>query len=418
MKVTIDPGPLQGTIAAIPSKSAAHRLLILAAMADGPTEIELAANPGQDIERTIDCLRAVGAAISRSGGSVRVIPPPRPVPSPQLHCGESGSTLRFMLPVAAALCGGGRFSGSGRLPERPLGELAAALKKQGLTFSGGRLPFTAAGRLKPGDYLLPGNISSQYITGLLLSLPALPGDSTIRLRGPLESAAYVELTLAALRRFKIEVRSCGDRFEIPGGQRYRSPGRMAVEGDWSNAAFFLAAGALGGKVSIEGLDLSSPQGDRAIVPLLARFGALAGISGSRVTVSAGALRGGEIDLRQIPDLLPVLAAAAASAAGTTSFHGAARLRLKESDRIASTAAMVNALGGDAVELPEGLLVRGEKLSGGVVDSCGDHRIAMAAAVAAIRAVKPVTILDAAAVEKSYPSFFADYLKLGGRVDGF
>ncbi len=418
MDLTIKPAPLRGTVAAIPSKSEAHRLLILAALADAPTEIGLAPGSGEDIERTLSCLQAIGAVVSRSENSIRVAPPSQAAPSPRFPCGESGSTLRFMLPVAAALCGGGHFSGSGRLPERPLGELAAALKKQGMAFSGERLPFTVSGKLRPGEYLLPGNVSSQYVSGLLLALPLLPGASTIRLSGPLESSAYVEMTLGAMRRFGIAVRVSGSRYHIPGGRRYRSPQKVSVEGDWSNASFFLAAGALGGPVAVEGLDYSSLQGDKAMAPLLARFGALTEISGGRVTVSGGALRGCEIDLRQIPDLLPVLAAVAASADGTTTFYGAARLRYKESDRIASTAALINALGGRAAGHGERLVVRGGKIAGGVVQSFNDHRIAMAAAIAAVRAAKPVTIVDAGAVNKSYPTFFDHYLELGGTVDGF
>lgn len=416
MDLRINPGSLRGTVEAVPSKSEAHRLLILAALAGTPTEIGLPRSSG-DIESTISCLQAMGARIKRAGGNVVVTPLSKTHPSPLLHCGESGSTLRFLLPVAAVVCGGGRFSGSGRLPERPLGELVAAMKKRGVTFSQDRLPFTITGKLKPGDYELPGNVSSQYITGLLLALPGLSGSSKIHLTGRLESSAYVEMTLALLRRFGVNVRAPEGRFDIPGGQKCISPGAVKVEGDWSNAAFFLAAGALGGPVTVTGLDLSSRQGDKAIVPLLARFGAHTGISGSSVTASGGELHGCDVDVSGIPDLLPVLAAVAASSGGATRFSGCARLRLKESDRIASTAAVINSLGASAVELPEGLVIRGGGLTGGIVKSFGDHRIAMAAAVAAVRCVKPVTILDAGAVEKSYPAFFTDYLKLGGRVNG-
>ena len=416
MDLRINTGPLRGTVKAVPSKSEAHRLLILAALAGAPTQIGLPQSSG-DIETTISCLQAMGAGIKRAGGNVVVTPLSKAHPSPMIHCGESGSTLRFLLPVAAAVCGGGRFCGGGRLPERPLGELVAAMKKRGVTFSQDRLPFTITGKLKSGNYELPGNVSSQYITGLLLALPGLPGSSAIRLTGRLESSAYVEMTLASLRRFGVNVRASEGRFDMPGGQKCISPETVKVEGDWSNAAFFLAAGALGGPVTVAGLDHASRQGDKAIVPLLARFGAHTEKSGSRVTVSGGELHGCDVDVSEIPDLLPVLAVVAASADGTTRFSGCARLRLKESDRIASTAAMINSLGGGAVELPEGLVIRGRGLTGGTVKSFGDHRIAMAAAVAAVRCAKPVTVLDAGAVEKSYPAFFADYLKLGGKVDG-
>lgn len=416
MDLRINPGPLTGTVEAMPSKSAAHRLLILAALAGAPTEIELAQSSA-DIESTITCLKAMGAGVERRGGKVVVTPITQPHPSPQLYCGESGSTLRFLLPVAAAVCGGGRFSGGGRLPERPLGDLAAALQKGGVAFSQERLPFSICGKLKPGGYELPGNVSSQYVSGLLLALPGLLSASTISIKGPLESSAYITMTLDSLRRFGIKVRSTGDSFEIEGGQKYISPGEIKVEGDWSNAAFFLAAGALGGPVTVTGLDPSSKQGDRAVVSILESFGAFTEISGDRVTVSRGELRGCRLNMSEIPDLLPVLAVVAAAARGTTIFSDCARLRLKESDRIASTAALIRALGGEAEELPAGLIVRGGSLSGGVVESFRDHRIAMAAAVAAVRCTDPVTIVDAGAAGKSYPAFFDHYRNLGGEVDG-
>ena len=415
MKLIIEPAPLRGTIEAVPSKSAAHRLLILAALADAPTQIS-PAQGSADTRRTLACLQALGAGIERRRGAVLVTPVDAPNPAPLLDCGESGSTLRFLLPVAAALGMGGRFHGGGRLPERPLGDLVDAMRKQGVSFSREKLPLAITGRLKPGEFILPGGVSSQYFTGLLLALPRLPGDSVIRIRGELESSAYVEMTLAALRRFGVNVFRSGDSFRIPGGQKYSSPGEVKVEGDWSSAAFFLAAGALGGPVTVTGLDAASLQGDRAIVPILKRFGAFVEISGERVTASGGKMRGGDIDLREIPDLLPVLAAVAAAAEGRSRFTGGARLRFKESDRIASTAALLRSLGGSAEELSDGLIVHGGGLAGGAVDSFGDHRIAMAAAVAALRCAGPVTISGAGAVEKSYPAFFTDYRKLGGSVD--
>ena len=414
MELQIEPGPLRGAIGAVPSKSAAHRLLILAALADAPTLVALPQSSA-DIERTLLCLQAMGADIERRGGALLVTPIAAPRLGPLLRCGESGSTLRFLLPVAAVL-GGGRFQGDGRLPERPLGELIAVMRRQGVSFSQESLPLAITGRLRPGEYALPGDVSSQYFTGLLLALPLLPGDSVLRIGGRLESSAYVEMTLEALRRFGARVFRSGDRFEIPGGQQYSSPGEVAVEGDWSGAAFFLAAGALGGPVAVTGLDRASLQGDKAILPILKRFGAFTEISGERVTVSSGKMRGGEIDFREIPDLMPVLAAVAAFAEGSSRFTGGARLRLKESDRIASTAALLRSLGGEVEELSEGLIVHGGGMAGGAVDSFGDHRIAMAAAVAALCCTGPVRISGAAAVEKSYPAFFTHFRKLGGKVD--
>ncbi len=416
MKLTITPGPLLGTVKAIPSKSEAHRLLILAALADAPTEIILSQSSA-DIECTLSCLQALGAGVSRSPGRITVDPVARAPHSPQLHCGESGSTLRFVLPLAAAFGRGGDFHGSGRLPERPLSELIAVMKKRGVTFSQERLPFTITGKLRPGEYVLPGDVSSQYLTGLLLALPRLTGDSVLQLTSELQSSAYVEMTLAALRRFGITVLASGRRFEIPGGQKYISPGVIGIEGDWSSAAFFLVAGALGGPVAVTGLDPHSCQGDKEVLSILERFGASVERCSDGAVVSAGKAAGLALDVSEIPDLLPVLAAAAASARGTTIFSGGKRLRFKESDRLTSTAAMINSLGGSARELSGGLVIEGGSLTGGRVDSFRDHRIAMAAAVAAIGCSGPVVIDGAAAVEKSYPRFFTDYLELGGVVDG-
>lgn len=416
MDLRIYPRPLRGTVPAIASKSEAHRLLILAALCGGPTEMELPQSSG-DIESTLACLRAMGAVIERSGALLVVAPPSRFNPAPEFDCGESGSTLRFLLPVAAAFCGGGSFRGGGRLPERPLGGLAEAMKKRGVSFSRDKLPFTISGTLEAGEYELPGNVSSQYITGLLLALPALAGNSTVRISGRLESAPYVQMTLAALRRFGIGVQARQGGFAVEGGQKYISPGRVRVEGDWSNAAFFLAAGALGGPVTVTGLDRASPQGDRAMVEFLARFGARTEVSGGAVTVSGGELQGCSMDLSGTPDLLPPLAAVAAWAKGETEFTGCGRLRYKESDRLLTTAAMIRALGGEVIERPEGLVVRGGRPAGGTADSSGDHRIAMAAAIAATRCSAPVTILDAGAIDKSYPAFFDHYRELGGGMDG-
>lgn len=414
MEVQIIPAPLHGAIRAIPSKSDAHRLLICAALADVPTQFTLPQSSA-DIEATMNCLRALGAEITREGDSVMVAPI-RSVPeNPLLDCGESGSTLRFLLPVAAALCGRVRFTGQGRLPDRPIGELKSAMEAHGVSFSADQLPFTLSGRLSGGAYSLPGNVSSQYITGLLLAMPRLDGDSTLTLTTKLESAAYVDITLHTLRRFGITVQTGGATYTVPGGQKFLSPVRAELDGDWSNAAFFLAAGALASPVTVSGLNLNSPQGDQEILNLLRRFGAAVTARGTAITVSPAPLYGFNIDMSGIPDALPVLAAVAACANGETRFTNAARLRLKESDRLAATAAMLRALGGYAEELPDGLIVRGAALTGGTVDGCNDHRIVMAAAIAAIRCNGTVTITGTEAVRKSYPAFFEDYIRLGGGV---
>ena len=414
MDVKIAPAPLAGTLPAISSKSDAHRALICSALADRPTVLELP-QTSADIDTTCACLEALGAIIARRGDTVTVTPIRSLPDKALLDCGESGSTLRFLLPVAAALCPSVCFTGHGRLPERPIGELKSAMEAHGVAFSSEKLPFDTSGLLVGGNYRLPGNVSSQYITGLLLAMPKLSAPSTLILTTALESAAYVDITLHALRRFGISVNLLSNGYAVPGGQTFSSPGTLAVDGDWSNGAFFLAAGALGRPVTLTGLDLDSPQGDKAVLEVLKSFGAEVSVSGGDVTVAPAPLQGITLDVSEIPDLLPILAVVAACASGETRFEGAARLRLKESDRLTATANLLRALGGDAEELPDGLIVRGRALTGGTADGCNDHRIVMAAAVAAIRCAGAVTVTGAEAVHKSYPAFFDDYAKLGGDV---
>lgn len=416
MNITIAPGLLSGTHSAIASKSHAHRLAICAALADQPTTMALPTT-SVDIETTLDCLEALGATITRTPGQVTIIPLTSGGKAPTLNCMESGSTFRFLLPVAAAVAEAVSFEGCGRLPQRPIGDLRTALEAHGVAFSAPSLPFATQGKLQGGDFALPGNVSSQYITGLLLALPKAEGDSTITLTSPLQSAAYVDITLRALAQFGVVIHQTATGYQIPGNQTFTTPGTVAVEGDWSNAAFFLVAGAMGKPVTLTGLDVTSPQGDKAILDVLRQFGAQVTVDGTTVTVAPGALRGCTIDIDPIPDALPILAVLATCATGETHFINGARLRLKESDRLESTAVMVNNLGGCAIEEPEGLIVRGTPLQGGTVDSYQDHRIAMAAAIATTVCQGDVCITRAEAVEKSYPQFYHDFNHLGGYAHG-
>ena len=385
---SITPSNLSGTIPAIPSKSAAHRLLICAALAGGGTEVECQGT-SKDIEATKACLAAM-----KNGG--------------RLPCGESGSTLRFLLPVAAALGLEAEFHMEGRLPQRPLAPLDAQLEAHGAVLTR-PVPeiLKISGQLVPGEYTLPGDISSQYISGLLFALPLLEAPSTLTVTGKIESGPYIEMTLDALRQFGIHVTIEQNVFRIP-ACGYRSSCKAVVEGDWSNAAFWLSAGALGAPVTVTGLNPQSLQGDKAIFDLLAAFGAQTEQNGDAYTVSPAPLHGMEIDAAAIPDLVPVLAVVAAAAEGTTRIYNAGRLRLKESDRIETVRRMLEALGASVEETTDGLLIHGGKpLRGGMVDSCNDHRIAMAAAVASILCTGEVTVLQAEAVEKSYPNFWGD-----------
>ena len=416
MDICVSPSRLHGEVAAIPSKSDAHRLLICAALASSETKIYLSSS-SEDIDATCRCLEALGAGISRGNGYIKVVPIKAVPQNPVLDCGESGSTLRFLLPVAAAICPRSSFTGRGRLPDRPLGELMKVMEAHGVSFSAARLPFTVSGQLNCGTYTIPGNISSQYITGLLLALSAIEGESEIRLSSEAESSAYIDITLHALSRFGITPGITERGWKIPDSKSYSSPKEIKADGDWSNAAFFLSAAALGHKLTLSGLDLSSPQGDKDILSVLSSFGANIKNEGNIISVLPASLHGCTVDARPIPDLLPILAVVAACSKGTTRFVNAARLRLKESDRLETTARMLINLGINAIEKEDELIVEGGTIIGGKVDGANDHRIVMAAAIAATVAKNDVTITTAQAVNKSYPAFFDVFRNSGGIAYG-
>lgn len=422
--VIFHPGTLNGQIRIPSSKSISHRLLIAAALAHGESVVRRV-DPSNDIDATVQVLSALGAAVRTANcadGSVdyyiRGIPPQYPDTAISADCGESGSTLRFLVPVAAALGTPTRFTGHGRLPERPMGELIEALTTHGVSIktpSGYTLPLSLSGQLMAGEYCLPGNISSQYFTGLLFALPLLSGDSILRVTGKLESAAYLDLTLDALKTAGIQIKKEPNVFIIPGNQHY-APFDTQSEGDWSQAIFFLTAGALGGDIRLTGLKRDSAQGDRMCADILRRFGAQIEWQGDVLHSRGENLHGCTIDASQIPDLVPALASCACHCAGETQITGAQRLRLKESDRIESTCAMIRALGGDASPQDDGLTVKCSDLHGGTVHSFNDHRILMSVAILALIADGPVTVDQAECVNKSYPRFFEDYRKLGGIAD--
>ena len=330
MNITITPAPLKGNLRAIPSKSYMHRALICASLADRSTSL-YCPETNRDIEATAACLRALGAEIVAENGWYRVTPIDRSLPVTEravLDCGESGSTLRFLLPVAAALGRKTAFEGHGRLPQRPLSPLYERMQERGAKLSpAGSFPLMLDGQLRPGDYRLDGGVSSQYFTGLLLALPLLSAPGRIYIEGKLESAPYVELTMGVLETFGVTPVWEGDRMEVV-PQPFRSPGTLAVEGDWSNAAFWLVAGALNGEIRLTGLQNGSRQGDRAILPLLKAMGANISADEEGVTVSRSSLYGITIDATDIPDLVPILSVAAAAAEGETVITGASRLRLK------------------------------------------------------------------------------------------
>ncbi|MCL2243169.1 MAG: 3-phosphoshikimate 1-carboxyvinyltransferase [Treponema sp.] len=421
MNVLIKEAILGGTVKAVASKSHAHRFLICASLSNRETFMACPASSG-DIDATIRCLQALGAIIERRSDGFNITPI-----SPQLRkrdglavldCGESGSTLRFLLPVCGALGCGVSFIMGGRLPARPLFALYNEMVSHGCVLTEpGNPRLDCEGQLTGGTYTLPGNISSQYISGLLFALPLLNSDSLIRVTGVLESRPYIDMTLETLRSFNIEIHEEDKMsFRIPGGQTYVSPGNVQVEGDWSNAAFWLSAGAIGqNRITCTNLNPASRQGDRAIIEILSRFGADVSVSKNTVTVTPCKLRGIDIDAENIPDLVPVLAAVASKAEGRTVIRNAGRLRLKESDRLRATAASLSSLGADITENDDGLIITGKKtLPGGETDSFGDHRIAMTAAILSSVCAGPALVKNAETVNKSYPGFFDDLAALGAK----
>ena len=414
MNVTVFPSQPQGVLTAIASKSAAHRLLICAAFADGDTVIKCESS-NDDIDATVDCLNALGANIKRDGGAFRVSPIKELNKNSNLNCRESGSTLRFLLPITCFLGADASFVTAGRLGERPLSPLREELMDGGIDFfKTGTTPITCKGEVKKCDFSVAGNVSSQFITGLLLAMAISKKGGTVNIIGKLESEPYVDLTRDALSTFGVKVEKTERGYTLKEGQALVSCKTAVTEGDWSSAAFPLSMGALGKyPVTVNGISLASRQGDKQIVEILRRFGAGIDVSDNSVTVSPASLRGTEIDASQIPDLVPVIATVATVAEGQTVIYNAGRLRLKESDRLLSTSTMLNSLGASVTETDDGLIIKGRAtLKGGTVSSFNDHRIAMSAAVASIVCDAPVTVEGAQAVSKSYPDFWRDVNALG------
>ena len=405
MNVTITPTQLKGRVMIPPSKSQAHRLIIAAALAEGESVIKNVAY-SQDIEATIRCMTELGAQFARDGATLAVqgvaanaMSPNRRLAHPHLDCGESGSTLRFLIPVALALRGGAVFTGHGRLMERPLQPYFDLFDEKGISYELRDGVLTVSGLLTPGDYTLPGHVSSQFFTGLMFALPLLEGDSKIVITSPLESGSYVEMTRDAMNLAGVK----SDKGNLPGNQTYK-PFSATVEADWSQAAFFYAAHGLYNEVSMGGLNPFSTQGDSQIVHFYQEL--------------CGSDEEAAQDVSQCPDLFPPLAVMAALRDRcSTHIGGAARLRIKECDRIAAVVEALRKFGLAVEEFADGIsLVGKSQLRGDVViDSHNDHRIAMMAAIAATRASGPVTITGAECVAKSYPDFWEVYESLGGQI---
>lgn len=419
-----------GDVTVPPSKSVAHRALLCAALSGaGGTVFNI--GKSKDMEAMLGALGALGArAVYHEGEKMVVFEKAalRPGDGGIIDCLESGNTLRFTVPVAAALGGEWLFTGVGRLPERPMSVYQEFFPSHGVAYepagNGKNLPLRLSGKLTPGLFEVPGNISSQFISGLLFALPLLEGESEIVLTSPLESKGYVELTLSALKAFGVECVETERGWKVPGGQAY-APRDHTVEGDWSQAVFFLAMAALGGeKVRLHGLNRDSGQGDKACVPCLEAFGLRTCWEGDVLTAwnpnrekPFGGLRGTVIDASQINDLVPALAVCGALAQGKTEIIHAERLRLKESDRLAAMGEAINSLGGSARETVDGLSIQGVPcFRGGIADGKNDHRVVMALAAAGLRCEGELSVTDEQSIQKTYPGFFEDFRKLGGTAN--
>lgn len=395
--VKIENSILNGTVTAPPSKSAAHRALICSFLAGGGSVSPIINS--KDMQATTGVIDAL-----KRGDST-------------LNCIESGSTLRFMIPVAASLGKSVTFTGEGRLPERPVGEYLEILPKHNVKVeSNGFLPLSISGKLTNGTYEAAGDVSSQYITGLLLALANVDGDSAVILTTKLQSKPYVDMTVKVMADYGVYVKETEFGYLIHGNQQFKKLD-YTVEGDWSQAAFFLVAGAIGGDITVNGLDMNSTQGDKEIVNVIRNFGGNITVDDNEIRCFGGELKGTEIDASDIPDLVPIIAVLAAFAKGKTVIKGAERLRYKESDRIESVVQNLKLLGAQVQETTDGMIINGgKKLNSAKLKGFNDHRIVMAFSVAGLYIDGTVEIDDAESINKSYPSFFEDYNRLGGKAD--
>ncbi len=417
MEITINQAKISGEIRAIESKSFAHRALICAAFSDRPTEI-ICAELSEDILATADVLTALGAKITIDTGKLWVEPVGEIPKKAILNCRESGSTYRFILPCVCIKGASARFKLEGRLPQRPMDVFWDLVESHGVTVRGkGRDIVCVSGELSGDKLAIPGNISSQYISGLIMALGMSGKYGEIEITNGIESLGYINITLDVVNKFGIRAEFAGNKIKVYGEKRYKSPGTIKIEGDWSNASFWLCtAAACECDFTVNDINTSSVQGDRAVCSLLEKFGATLEYGDDFVKVKKreGRLEAINIDAHNIPDLIPAIALAAIAAKGETVIYGARRLRLKESDRIKSITEAITALGGKAVANDDGMVITGAPLSGGVVDSFGDHRIAMLAACASTMCENPVTIKGFEAVKKSYPDFYKDFQKVTER----
>ena len=423
--VRILPTNLVGEVNIPSSKSMGHREIICAGLAQGISIVDNI-SMSKDIEATCRCLKALGVKIEQvpsryegrtalkitGSGELKAC-------SSSVDCGESGSTLRFFIPLMALLGSEMKLIGHGKLVSRPLQAYYDIFDEQKLyyTTENGQLPLTVNGRLRPGKYTLPGDVSSQFVSGLLFALPLLEGDSELVIASPLESSSYVDLTLSCLKKYGILIENHQHQvYKIKGGQKYLAQNSI-VEGDWSQAAFWLAGGCLGGKLTLKGMDLDSLQGDKAVLDIMQKMNCRLQTA-AELKAEASEPQAVVIDASNCPDIIPVLTVLASVSTGTTKIINAARLRIKECDRLAAMTQELNKIGADITELEDGLIINGRSwLKGDAqVDAWNDHRVAMSLAIAAVKCKAPIILTGAESVQKSYPDFWQDYQQLGGKIE--
>lgn len=420
--------PLHGIIKAQPSKSMAHRAIICASLANGKCKIDNVVL-SDDINATLGAVASLGVEIKiedslnyigrklitvNSNGNIS---PKEKV----IDCIESGSTARFMMPITRLDSSPTTITGSGRLTKRPFEIYKDLFTEKGITYKDneGKMPIFLSGKLIPGTFNISGNVSSQFISGLLFALPLLEENSEINITGELQSLPYIQMTIQVLNEFGIIIKHDADykRIIINGNQSYKAILNYIVEGDWSQAAFFCVMGAISGQLTLKGLNLNSLQGDKIILDILKEMGAVPEINEQGITFKSSELKGIIIDVSQCPDLVPAIAVAASKADGVTSITNGARLRIKESDRLMTTCKELNALGADIIEKYDELVIKGKPhLTGGKAYGSGDHRIVMAVAAASSICSGAVEIEGYEAVKKSYPEFWEDFISLGGEVE--
>lgn len=425
--VKIYPKNLSGEIRIPPSKSLSHRAIICAGLSEGVSDIDNLIF-SDDIRATLKGMRALGTNVQcieteaheeaycvtlEGNPDVKAL-------DNTIDCKESGSTLRFLIPFAGLTDNKLTFTGRGKLVERPLDTYYKVFDKQNIKYrnDNGKLPLEVEGRLKPGTFELEGNISSQFITGLMFVLPLLNDDSILKITTELESKGYVDLTLDILKKFNIQIQNNDYKeFKIKGNQHYKSR-YYRVEGDYSQAAFWVVAGILGSNIKCKDLSIQSLQGDKAILDIIQKMDGKIQVKEDFIEIQESKTKGSIIDASECPDLVPILAVLGSLSKGTTKIINAERLRIKESDRLKAISTELNKLGANIKELKDGLIIEGkEKLKGGaVVDSWNDHRIAMALAIASIKCTDSIIITGSDAVNKSYPDFWKDFVGLGGKID--